>query len=146
MAVVELDYGEFRTWYPGITEEFVSDELLEVFWEQAQWWVGNTDSKSLAPYDPDATPPKTLRKALLYYVLCHLATLHMQGVDGPVGRIASASQGSVSTSFDLIRSKSNSEVAQWFMQTKCGANFWAMTASMRLGGRLYATKHYHPWG
>lgn len=142
MASVELDVAEFRTWFKGLTEEVISDQLLGVFWEQACGIVGNTDGTSFAPYDPTATPPKLERKALLYYALCHLATLSVRG-DQP-GRIASASEGSVSTSFDLI--KSNSQTAQWWNQTPCGSTYWTLTAKYRMGGRLYGQSHYHPWG
>ena len=142
MASVELNIEEFRTWFPGLTEEAISDELIQIFWEQAVMLVGNTDGTSFAPYDPDATPPRLERKALLYYALCHLATLSTRG-DQP-GRVASASEGSVSTSFDLI--KSNSQTAQWWNQTPCGSTFWTLTAKYRVGGRLYLGNRYHPWG
>lgn len=142
MASVELDTNEFRNWFPGLTEDVISDELLQIFWDQACMLVGNTDSTSFAPYDPDAKPPKLDRKVLLYYALCHLATLSTRG-DLP-GRVASASQGSVSTSFDLIQS--SSQTAQWWNQTQCGATYWTMTARYRMGGRLYVGSGFHPWG
>lgn len=142
MAVVELDILEFRMWFPGLTEDKITDELLDILWAQVCEIVGNTDGKSFAPYKPDAKPPVIERKVLLYYALCHLATLSLQG-DQP-GRVASASQGSVSTSFDLI--KSESQAGQWWNQTRCGATYWMMTAKYRLGGRLFTSGFYHPWG
>lgn len=142
MASVELDTNEFRIWFPGLTEEVISDELLKILWEQACMLVGNTDSTSFAAYATDATPPKLERKVLLYYALCHLATLSTRG-DLP-GRVASAGQGSVSTSFDLIQS--SSQTAQWWNQTQCGATYWTMTARYRMGGRLYVGSGFHPWG
>lgn len=142
MASVELDTNEFRNWFPGLTEDVISDELLQILWEQACMFVGNTDSTSFAAYDPDATPPKLERKVLLYYALCHIATLSTRG-DLP-GRVASAGQGSVSTSFDLIRS--SSQTSQWWNQTQCGATYWTMTARYRMGGRLYVGSGHHPWG
>ena len=102
MASVELNAEEFRKWFPGLAEGVIPDELLGFLWEQVCEIVGNTDATSIAPYDPEATPPKNERKTLLYYALCHFATLTNRG-DQP-GRIASASEGSVSTSFDLIQS------------------------------------------
>ena len=63
---------------------------------------------------------------------------------GQQGRIASASQGSVSTSFDLL--KANSLTAQWWLQTPCGTQFWIMSQSYRKGGRVYISKHFHSYG
>lgn len=116
--------------------------LLGVLWDQVGAIVGTTDADSFAPFDPDATPPVLERKVLLYYALCHMATLSTRG-DQP-GRVASASEGSVSSSFDLI--KSNSQSAQWWNQTPCGSTYWMMTGKYRLGGRLYVSDNYHPWG
>ena len=139
---VALDIEEFRQWFPGLTEEVISDTLLEILWSQVCLLIGNTDATSFAPYDPEATPPVIERKVLLYYALCHLATLSTRG-DQP-GRVASASEGSVSTSFDLI--KSESQTAQWWNQTPCGSTYRTMTAKYRRGGRIYVSSDYHPWG
>lgn len=139
---VALDIEEFRQWFPGLTEEVISDTLLEILWSQVCSLIGNTDATSFAPYDPEATPPVIERKVLLYYALCHLATLSTRGDQS--GRVASASEGSVSTSFDLI--KSESQTAQWWNQTPCGSTYWTMTAKYRRGGRIYVSSDYHPWG
>lgn len=139
---VTLDVEEFREWFPGLTPCVISDSLLEVLWSQVCDMLGNTDATSLAPYQPDAKPRIIERKVLLYYALCHMATLSTRG-DQP-GRVASASEGSVSTSFDLI--KAQSQTAQWWNQTPCGLTYWTMTAKYRRGGRIYVSSHYHPWG
>lgn len=139
---VELDIEEFRKWFPGLTEEAISDVVLDVLWQQVCALLGNSDATSFAPYEPDATPPVIERKVQLYYALCHFATLSTRG-DQP-GRVASASEGSVSTSFDLI--KSESQTAQWWNQTPCGSTYWALTAKYRRGGRLYCSSNFHPWG
>ena len=143
MAVVEFDIEEFRTQFPKFSDETkYSDEYLEGVFEQAVVIVGNDDATSLAPYDP---PKVLLRKTLLYLATCHLATLD-DNPDGVPGRVASASQGSVSTSFDLMRSNSNSWASQWWAQTQCGARFWLLTARFRTGGRIYpGPSNYHPW-
>lgn len=139
---VTLDLAELRQWYPGLTPEVISDDVLNALWGQACSFVGSTDSDSFAPYDPEAQPPVIERKFLLYSALCHLATLATRG-DQP-GRVASASEGSVSTSFDLI--KTQSQLAQWWNLTPCGATFWACTTKYRLGGRLFGQSGFHPWG
>lgn len=141
MAVVVFDPEKFRKWYPHFSdEEKYPDELLDAYFLMAVEFVGNDDS-SIAPYNPPLT---TTREVLLYLATCHLATLDDNDLGTPVGRIASASQGSVSTSFDLI--KGNSTSADWWLQTQCGARYWMLTAKYRLGGRFYTNNHYHPWG
>lgn len=139
---VTLDVDEFRSWFPGLTTCVIPDALLEALWTQVCSLLGNTDATSFAPYQPDAKPAIIERKVLLYYALCHLATLSTRG-DQP-GRVASASEGSVSTSFDLI--KAQSQTAQWWNQTPCGSTYWTMTAKYRRGGRIYVSSNYHPWG
>ena len=143
MAVVEFDVEEFRAQYPHFSdEETFTDEYLTGKFDQAVVIVGNDDATSIAPYDP---PKVTLRKTLLYLATCHLAMLD-ENPDGVVGRIASASQGSVSTSFDLLKSSSNSYPEQWWSQSQCGARFWLLTARFRPGGRIYPSPNrYHPW-
>ena len=83
---VALDIEEFRSWFPGLTEAVINDVLLGVLWDQVGAIVGTTDADSFAPFDPDATPPVLERKVLLYYALCHMATLSTRG-DQP-GRVA----------------------------------------------------------
>lgn len=139
---VALDTEEFRSWFPGLTLDIISDDRLDALWAQVCALVGNTDATSLAPYEPDAEPPVIERKVLLYYALCHMATLSARG-DQP-GRVASASEGSVSTSFDLL--KTQSTTAQWWNQTPCGSTYWTLTAKYRRGGRLYYSSNFHPWG
>lgn len=80
---VALDIEEFRSWFPGLTETVINDVLLGVLWDQVGAIVGTTDADSFAPFDPDATPPVLERKVLLYYALCHMATLSTRG-DQPV--------------------------------------------------------------
>ena len=144
MAEVVLDIMEFRDMHPYLTEEKISDASLSMLWEIAVEYAGNTDETSLFKYDPDATPPINKRKWALYCVLCHLATLQVNNPSGTAGRVASASQGSVSTSFDLLRA--NSTVEQWWLQTECGATYWMMLRRFQLGGRLYRGNNFHPYG
>ena len=72
------------------------------------------------------------RQLLLGLLTAHIAKLFapINGVPSPdfVGRLASASEGSVSTSFDFPGVTPNSA---WYMQTKYGAMYWAMTARYR---------------
>lgn len=72
------------------------------------------------------------RGVLLNMLTAHIAALN-SGVNGNapsglVGRISSASQGSVSVSADMGPT-TNSEA--WYQQTKYGAAYWQATAPYR---------------
>lgn len=68
--------------------------------------------------------------ALLNLLTAHLAQLQQQSAsgNGMVGRISSATQGSVSVSTDLGGSGS---VPAWYAQTQYGLQFWQATAGQR---------------
>lgn len=144
MAAVEFDYGEFLRRFPKMAAAAAAGTLTEEYatevWGVVAGWLGAGD-ESPYPYDP---PRSVLRKTLLYLATCHLISLGLMP-EGQEGRLASASQGSVSTSFDLVRA--NGLIAQWWLQTPCGSQYWVMSAPWRLGGRVYRGGHtYHPWG
>ena len=145
MAIVAFDPEEFRAAHPGLTEDAISDEELQLHFETAELFVDNTDISPFA-YDPkpvDGSKPKLMRKQLLWLVTCHLATMALWP-EGQAGRLASANEGSVSASFDLIQARS--ENGAYWNQTKCGATYWAITKAYRLGGRLYlGRRKHHPW-
>jgi len=145
MAVVVFDATEFRTLYPAFTDESAyPNATLAAYFNQGTEFIGNNDN-SLVPYNPSATPAVTVRKSALYATTCHLLTLLSgSGATSPNGAIASASEGSVSTSFQLITGQSQS--AQWWNQTRCGAIAYLMIRKYILGGRLYSVKEYHPFG
>lgn len=70
---------------------------------------------------------------LLNMLTAHIAAMN-SGVNGQpaspiVGRIASATEGSVSVQADYDSGSSPSEA--WYTQTKYGAAYWAATASFR---------------
>lgn len=143
MAVVEFNQEKFRRLYPKFTDEQTySEELLSMYFDMAVSLIGNTDAESFAPYDPDNKI--YLREILLYLAICHLITLDENQSGSTHGRIASASQGSVSTSFDLWRT--GSFTGDWWSQTPCGQRFWMMSARFRHGPRIAVTNQYHPWG
>lgn len=144
MAVVTFSISEFLGLFSNINTAYTSGSLTETqitdTFNTVAEWLGNSDN-SIYPYDPNNGI--LTRKRLLYYATCHLLTLSLNPA-GQQGRLASASQGSVSTSFDLIHA--NSTTAQWWLQTPCGAQFWVMSSAYRKGGRVYISKHYHPYG
>lgn len=91
----------------------------------------------------DGTSPirsATLQTTLLFMLTAHLLQIGFgpngegaiaggKGAPGLVGRVSSASEGSVSVSTDM---PSNPNSA-WFMQTPFGANFWQATSNWRRG-------------
>ena len=144
MSTVVFDYDEFLIMFPHINEAVEAGKLTEAtitatFDSVASWL--KADDTSLYPYDP--ANGEYTRKILLYLATCHLLTMDLWG-NGQSGRVASASQGSVSTSFDLI--KTNSLVGQWWVQTPCGSRYLVQSAPFRKGGRLYGVSNYHPYG
>ena len=144
MSSVVFNYDEFITQFVHIGQAVAEGKLTEAtvtatFDSVAQWL--KADDSSLYPYDP-ANGVYT-RKILLYLATCHLLTLDLWPT-GQSGRIASASQGSISTSFDLL--KTNSLMGSWWLQTPCGSQYWVMSATYRKGGRVYIPRNYHPYG
>lgn len=144
MAVVVFSADEFRGIYSQFSDaETVTDEQLQECFDAAADLIGNTDGKSYFKYDPD-NGTKT-RKRALYAATCHLATLlYLWPANGQPGRLSSASQGSVSSSFDLLQG--NSTTANWWLQTPCGAMLWMWLKPFLLGGRFYTDHHFHPYG
>ena len=133
--------SDFRAEFPAFADDTkYPDTTITLAYNVVVSFFQNTDS-SVFPYDPkngDYT-----RKRLIDFGVCHLLTLNDQPMDQP-GRIASASEGSVSTSFDLM--KANSTVGDWWAQTKCGRLVWVLLAPFIYGGRIYVQSKFHPWG
>jgi Protein of unknown function (DUF4054) len=80
-------------------------------------------------------------------MLLNLATAHitalLNGVngaapDGTVGRITSATQGSISVSTEM---QAMSESASWWQQTSWGAMFWAATIGYRTARAVGPRRH-----
>lgn len=137
--VVTFSAAEFRAKFPKFTTAIISDAELENAFDIACLIVDNTNS-SVVPYDPDNGV--VIRKTLLYLLVCHLATLALWPL-GQNGPIASASQGSVSTSFSLPQGGTSGD---WFKLTPCGQTFWQISAPFRMGLISGETRHFHPWG
>lgn len=128
MGVVIFNVEKFKKLYPRFT---LSDEQLEMFFTKASMILNNTDCscvKSLVD-----------REMLLYLLVAHFAALQVRIDSGndSVGRVSSASEGSVSVSLDYGAS-SNSE--KWYTQTPYGAEYWQLTAQYRSG--LYIATQY----
>ncbi|MDE7547883.1 DUF4054 domain-containing protein [Acetobacter fabarum] len=122
-GVVVFDYAAWSARFAGLAASVGAAQAQACF-EQATLYLPNT-----------ATGPvsDTGRRALLLGLLvAHIATLDLPqeqgGNGGLVGRVASASRGSVSVTTDYA---SQTERAAWFAQTQYGAAFWAATRGLR---------------
>lgn len=98
---------------------------LQMFFDSTALFLNNTSTSRVHDL--------TKRAMLLDLLTAHLAQLG--GVLAaataplqPVGRVASASEGSVSASFDAGPVRNNQA---WFLQTQYGALYWQATAIYR---------------
>lgn len=122
-GVVVFDFTEFSAIYP----EFVSAGGA------ACGFNFNLATMNLSNCCRSPVPNPAVRQSLLYLLTAHITFLftpcaaNNNQPPGMVGRINSASQGSVSVSAEFPASVN----AAWFLQTRYGALFWQATASLR---------------
>lgn len=121
-GVVVFDPVAFAARYPEFST--VPAPALTALFGEATLVLDNTAS-SIVQQIEQRTP-------LLWMLTAHLTALQI-GVNGQaptplVGRIAGASEGSVSVNVD---NGPQPATAAWFMQTKYGAQFWQATAGLR---------------
>ncbi len=93
----------------------------------------------------DGTSPNTApnsQATFMYLLTAHIATLFTQSqgdpspgspkdANTPVGRINSATQGSVTVQIELLMGASPADMYVWLAQTKYGLMFWALTGPFR---------------
>lgn len=122
MGIVTFNLAGFRSRYPEFAS--VPDDTMTAYFTEATIYLDNTDASRVQDV--------TIRSVLLNMLTAHIAALN-SGVNGNaasdlVGRIASASEGSVSVSADMGPTTGTSA---WFLQTKYGAAYWQATAPYR---------------
>lgn len=127
-GVVVFSATEFRTLFPQFAGAVPSDAILGGYFVDATIIVNN----SCASVVDDANT----RLRLLYLLVAHIAALAPTSANGgpnsgagAVGRVASASEGSVSISAEYAAEVSQSMA--WFIQTQYGALFWQLTSPYR---------------
>lgn len=122
MMSVVFDPSNFKLIYPSFAT--VPDVVLNNYFAEATLYIDNTDNSFVQDIGQ--------RALLLNLLVAHIAALRSgengQAPNGMVGRISSASQGSVSISSEY---GSSSEMGNWFNQTRFGAEFWMLTAKYR---------------
>ena len=125
MAIVAFDAGRFKQRYPEFAA--VSDAYLSACFNEAGLYLSNTDCSIVQDV--------TRREILLWMLTAHIAylsgALNPGGIAGgpvPVGRTSSATEGSVSVSFDY----SDAGTPAWYQQSQWGIAFWQATLSLRM--------------
>lgn len=130
MAVFQFSVQDFLARYP----EFVAVDpaLLSAYFEEATLYCDNSDNSLISS--------ASKRGLILNMATAHIAALNAGSNDeGPVdsvGRVSSATEGSVSVTLDAGPVRN---AQAWWLQTKYGAAFWAAT-------RQYRTMRYFPGG
>lgn len=123
-AVATFDYDAWKARYPELAAQ-VDATLAGSYFAEATLYHRN-----------DGTGPVSdagQQLVLLNMIVAHIAARYLpQPAGSPpgglVGRISSASEGSVSVSTDM---PSEPGTAAWFQQTRYGADYWAATAPFR---------------
>lgn len=108
--------------------------------EQLTWFFESVENTALGNYETSCIDLET-RKKLFYLLVAHKAELQNRinsGNSGLVGRISSATEGSVSISTEY--NSGSGAMAQWLNQTPYGADYYAMTAQYRHALWIAATQ------
>jgi len=139
MAVAVFDYAQWTALFPEMGS--VNEALAGSFFSIAGLGLlDNTDGSSVQDV--------TARQTMLNYATAHLASLAgyplAAGQTLPVpreliGRVSSATEGSVSVSTDY-GAVSNSQA--WWLQTQYGALFWELTRWLRTARYVPAQPRY----
>lgn len=122
-GVVTFSYPRWAARYPEFSG--VSEATAQAYFDEAGLYCDNTPCSIVADLGE--------RAILLNMVTAHIASLNAPvsaGGSGSslVGRISSASEGSVSVQAQMDLSPGS---AQWYGQTKYGIAYWQATAKYR---------------
>ena len=123
---VAFDYSLWSVRYPELSAS-VGPTLAQLYFNEAGLYCDNSDA---SPISDDSVGGE--RSMFLNMLTAHIAALNASINGQPssplVGRVSSATQGSVSVSTDNQYLPGS---VQWYQQTKYGAAFWAATAKYR---------------
>lgn len=129
MAIVVLDIDKFRAMFPEFSN--ATDIAIQFLFDQATDYLNNTEYSLVI----DATK----RERLLFLLMAHLAYVRYgdskgNGGSGLVGRLSSASEGSVSVSSDAGQIEFR---YMWYTQSPYGMDYWQAT-------KVYRMANYYP--
>ncbi|HFE6697600.1 TPA: DUF4054 domain-containing protein [Salmonella enterica subsp. enterica serovar Newport] len=124
MGTVTFDWQAFSALYPEFSA-VGQVSAAAMFGKATTLYLDNTDDSPVTDLNE--------REQLLFLLVAHLCSLRglgsgKDGQDGLVGRITSASQGSVSVSAD---NSGSNDASWWYLQTPYGADYWQATAPYR---------------
>lgn len=128
MAVVVFDPAAFKLAFPQFANA-ADASLTALFTMIGYAYIDNTDGSIVVNVDQ--------RGAMINFLMAHLLTLFGYATTdgtiipgtGSVGRVASATEGSVSTSLGYNVPTGATEA--WYAQTPYGAALWIMMAPFR---------------
>lgn len=129
---VTFNYTTWQARYPEF--QAVSEPLAQSYFDEANLYCWNNIENPAARFGTLPT--------LLNMLTAHIAALYSQSqgspspgqaqdANTPVGRIDSATEGSVSVHTDMGDANAGSPSQAWYMQTKYGASYWAASAPYR---------------
>lgn len=126
-GVVDFVYPDWAAAFPQLATT-VAEPQAGFLFRQACLFLNNTPFSIVQNVDE--------RRDLLWLLVAHQAQLGLNATAGngsstgaqPVGRLASATRGSVSVSYDGSGLSAN---AGWFNQTQYGLLYWQATAQYR---------------
>lgn len=152
MAIVAYDYAAWLVLYPQFSTTVTTSAQGQEYFDLATLYCANVDG-AIIPYDTTVSPPILTRQRILYLLTAHIAQLMVGCVlggsviaPGPiVGRVNSATQGSVSVGTDSLGLPGT---AAWFAQTQWGLMAYQAMAGFRTAryraspGRFYQPPAY----
>jgi hypothetical protein len=121
-GVVVFDYTGWSARYPEFST--VMQATAQEYFNEAQLYCDNTPTSIVC----DLCERSILLNQMTAHIAALNAPLNGQPSSPLVGRINSATEGSVSVSAQMDMPAGS---AQWFNQTKYGAAFWQATAKYR---------------
>ena len=140
MAVAVFNYAAWSARYREFTGA-VGASLAALYFAEAGLYLDNTDGSIVGDVG--------VRLMLLNMLTAHIAAL-AGGLEpggapsGLVGRVSSASEGSVSVSAETGLLPGT---AVWFQQTTYGLTYWQASKPYRSARYIpAATRNFEPWG
>lgn len=128
MAIVTLDIPKFRELFPEFSA--VTDAQLQFLFDEATDYLNNTEYSPVQEYNK--------RERLLYLLMAHIAYMRYGYLDaggsliggaGFVGRVSSATEGSVSVGTELGAMPGGTA---WYTLSPYGIAFWQATKFLRM--------------
>lgn len=121
--VATFNYAIWSAIYPELATS-IPQAQARGYWYQAQLYCDNSPTSVIR----DLTQREILLGMMTAHIAALRAPLNGQPSSPLVGRITNATQGSVSVA---TQNDYPAGTAQWFQQTKYGAEFYAATAQYR---------------